>query len=314
MKKAGVSSTIPADWGAWMKQLAAIKAKGFNAVSGETSHTGAGETSWPFWSALWPAYMGHVYKKINPSGNPAGTATTDQITPKQTAQAIKSGIITSNDPLYQAMFQQVKQYISYWVPGWQTADVEALWTQGKIAERAFYIGDLFGEYSNPARHFTMITGFPPIATKKTDSRLMSPFGTIPTGSAQRQAHGSPYTAWSIDAAAVKRDSNLPAVIQWLQYITAPAQDQYVVNENPEEIPATLGAQMSPLFAGLNNTPIPNWGQLDATYPFGLSTDATPNLEKELAVWTAGREDDKTFFSHMEVIMTNAANSYLATAK
>jgi hypothetical protein len=314
MKKAGVSTSIPADWSEWMTQLATLKAKGFNAVSGETSHNGAGETSWPFWSALWPAYMGHVYKQIDPKGNPSGTAVKDQITPKMTAQAIKSGIINSNDPMYQAMFQQVKKYISYWVPGWQTSDVEALWTQGKLAERAFYIGDLFGEYSNPARHFNMVTGFPPIPTKKTDPRVMTPYGSIPTGPVQRQAHGSPYTAWSIDAAAVKRDSNLAAAIKWLQYITAPQQDQYVVNENPQEIPATIGATMAPLFVGLNGTPIPDWRQLGDTYPFGLATDATPNLEKELAVWTSGKEDDKTFFTHMESIMKDAANSFLATAK
>jgi hypothetical protein len=314
MKKAGVVTTIPADWGDWMKQLATLKAKGLNAVSGETSHSGAGETSWPFWSALWPAYMGHVYKQINPTGNPAGTTVKDQITPKMAALAIKNGIVNSNDPLYQAMFQQAKQYISYWVTGWQTADVEALWTQGKLAERAFYIGDLFGEYSNPARHFAMVTGFPPIPTKKTDARVMTPYGSIPTGSVQRQAHGTPYTAWSIVAKAVKRDNNLPAAIKWLQYISAPQQDQFVVNENPQEIPATLGAQMAPLFAGLNGTPVPDWRQLGDTYPFGLATDATPNLEKELAVWTSGKEDDKTFFAHIEGIMKDAANSYLATAK
>ncbi|MGH2387525.1 MAG: ABC transporter substrate-binding protein [Chloroflexota bacterium] len=316
LKQAGVKPEIPTDWSAWLTQLAALKAKGLNAMSGETSHTGAQASSWPFWSALWPAYMGHVLTKVAPKATPGGTSTKDSATAAQTAAAIKSGIINANDPMYQAMFQQVKKYMSYWVNGWQTADVEALWTQGKLAERQFYIADLFTEYSNPDRHFNMIVGFPPYPTKKTDPRVMQPYGSIPKNLEARLARGSSGNdnSFGIIASSVKRDNNEAAAIKWLQYISAPAQDQYITNEHPDYIPTAVGSTMAPIYAALNNTPIPDWRNLGSTYFGGLSNDATPNLEKELAIWVTGHENDKTFFAHMEQIMTDAANSFIAAAK
>ncbi len=316
LKKAGVTPTIPTDWSDWLNQLATIKAKGFNAMSGETSHTGAQAWSWPLWSALWPAYMGHVLLKVDPQATLGGTSTKDSATQAQQATAIKSGIISANDPMYQALYQQVKKYMSYWVSGWQTADVEALWTQGKLAERQFYIGDLFTEYSNPARHFNMTISFPPYPTKKTDPRVVQPFGPIPTGTEARlaRAGNAEGGAFGIIASAVKRDNNAAAAVKWLEFITAPAQDQYIINEHPDLVPMAKGTAMAPIYAALNNTPNPDWRGYKSTYWGGLSSDATPNEEKEMAVWVTGHEDDKTFFANMEKIMMAAADSYIASEK
>ena len=149
--------------------------------------------------------------------------------------------------MMQAAFLQVKKYMSYWVSGWQTSDVEALWTQGQLAERQFYIADLFSEYSNPARKFNMTIGFPPYPTKKTDPKVMTPYGSIPTGTAARLARVQTCEGCSfgVISSSVKRDNNTAAAIKWLQFITAPAQDQYIVNEHPDYIPAAVGATMSP---------------------------------------------------------------------
>ena len=316
LKKAGVTSRIPTDWSDWLAQLAALKAKGLNAMSGETSHSGAQASSWPFWSALWPAYMGHVLTKVDPAAIPGGLSTKDTATAAQTAAAIKSGVINASDPLYQAMFQQAKKYMSYWVNGWQTSDVESLWTQGNLAERQFYIADLFTEYSNPSRHFNLVVGSPPYPTKKTDARVLQPFGSVPSDAEARLARGKSgnFNSFGIIASSVKRDNNEAAAIKWLQYISAPAQDQYIINEHPDYIPTAVGSTLAPIYAALNNTPIPDWRNLSSTYFGGLSNDATPNLEKELAIWVTGHETDQAFFANMEKLMTGAADSFIAAAK
>jgi len=282
-------------------------------MSGETSHNGALASSWPFWSALWPAYMGHVYHKVNPNGVPdgSGNSTKDAATPAQQAAAIKNGVISADDPMYQAMFRQVKQYMSYWVQGWQTADVQSLWTKSNLAERQFFIGDLFGEYSNPDRKFDLVIGFPPYPTRKTATDIAQPFGSLPTGAEARVAHGGygNSNSFGIIASAVQRDHNVEAAVRWLEYITAPQEDVFVVNEHPNFIPAArgTGSQMAAIYRGLNSQPVPDWRSLN-TYPFGLSQDATPNLEKELQIWVTSQENDATFFKHMEAIMQAAAQN------
>jgi ABC-type glycerol-3-phosphate transport system substrate-binding protein len=316
LKQAGVTPAIPTDWSVWLKQLAAIKAKGINAMAGEASHTGAQAWSWPFWSVLWPAYMSHAVKLADPSAVLGSNKPQDSPTTRQVAQAYANGTINTSDPRMQEVFQQVKQYMSYWVTGWQTSDVEALWTQGKLAERQFYIADLFTEYSNPARHFTMTVGFPPYPTKKTDPAVAQPYGSIPTGTAARLARVGTCEGCSFGliSSAVKRDNNVDAAVKWLQFITAPAQDQYIINEHPDYIPTTVGATMAPLYASLNNTPIPDWRNLGSTYFGGLSSDATPNLEKELAVWVTGHETDAQFFANMEKQLVADGQSWLAANK
>jgi ABC-type glycerol-3-phosphate transport system substrate-binding protein len=316
LKQAGVTQAIPTDWSDWLRQLAAIQSRGINAMGGEASHTGAQAWSWPFWSVLWPAFMGHALKEAYPAAVLGSTKPSDSPTTRQVATAYANGTINTSDPMMRKVFLQVKKYMSYWVNGWQTADVESLWTNGKLAERQFYIADLFTEYSNPARKFTMVIGFPPYPTKKTDPSVATPYGSYPTGTAARLARVGTCEGCSfgIVSASVKRDNNLAAAIKWLQFITAPAQDQYIINEHPDAVPVAVGTSMAPLYASLNNTPIPDWRNLGGTYFGGLTSDATPNLEKELAVWVTGHETDAQFFANMEAQLKADGQGWLAANK
>jgi raffinose/stachyose/melibiose transport system substrate-binding protein len=312
LRKAGVGREVPTEWNDWMKQLATLKAKGYNAVAGEASHSGAEAASWPLWSELWPAYMGHVYSKVVPGGNPATTSATQL----QIAKAVKRGVISTADPMFQALLRQVKRYMSYWIPGWQTADIESLWTQGKLAERQAGIWDLLSELSDPNRHFKLSMNIPPIPTTKSDPRVMNPLGRLPTGLAARTARVGPGNGnvFALIARSIQRDHNEAAAIKWLQYISAPQQDEFIVNEHPDNIPATLGTHMAPIYEALNNVPVPDYKSLGSTYPFGMTAEATPDMERELAVWVTGHESDKTFFAHIEHIIMQSATTYLANAK
>ncbi len=311
LSKAGVSTNIPTEWSDWMAQLAALKAKGLYAASGEVSHTGAQASSWPLWSELWAPYMGYLYYKLS-SDRTAMTA----ITEKQQAQAVMSGVISASDPRFQKVFLQVKRYMSYWVPGWRTTDVASLWTDGKLAERQFYVADLYTELSDPNRHFKLISAFPPVPGRKTDPDVSLPFGNLPTGAAARQARAQEGNGnvFALIDSAVKRDGNAAAAVKWLQYITAPAEDDYIVNEHADQIPVAIGTHMAPIFSALNNQTVPDFRDLGTSYPFGMTAEATPNMEKELSVWTSGQETDKAFFSHIETILTTSAKTYLANAK
>ncbi len=310
LSKAGVGTKIPSEWSSWMNQLAALKAKGLYA-SGETSHTGAQASSWPLWSELWAPYMGFLYYKLS-SDKTANTA----ITEKQQAKAVVSGVISASDPRFQQVFLQVKRYMSYWVPGWQTTDVQSLWTQGKLAQRQFYIADLYTELSDPNRHFTLISAFPPVPGRATNPDVSLPFGNLPTGAAARQARAQEGNGnvFALINSAVKRDNNEAAAVKWLQYITAPAQADFIVNEHADQIPVAIGTHMVPIFTALNNQTVPDFRQLGTSYPFGMTAEATPNMEKEIAVWTGGKEDNKTFFAHIETILMTSAKTYLANSK
>ena len=145
---------------------------------------------------------------------------------------------------------------------------------------------------------------------------MQPFGTIPKGSAARLTRLGlcEGCSFGIISSAVKRDNNVDAAVKWLQFITAPAQDQYIVNEHPDYIPVAVGSTMAPLYASLNNTPIPDWRNLGNTYFGGMTNDATSNLEKELAIWVTGHETDAQFFANMEKQMVADATSNLAGLK
>ena len=285
-------------------------------MSGETSHTGAQASSWPFWSALWPAYMGHVLTKVDPAATPGGTSTKDNATAAQTAAAIKSGIINANDPLYQAMFQQAKKYMSYWVNGWQTSDVESLWTQGKPGRAAVLHRRPVHRVLQSRAPLQPDRRLPPYPTKKTDAARAAAVRVDPhqRGGAPGAGRSGNCNSFGIIASSVKRDNNEAAAIKWLQYISAPAQDQYIINEHPDYIPTAVGSTMAPIYAALNNTPIPDWRNLGSTYFGGLSNDATPNLEKELAIWVTGHETDTAFFANMQKLMTAAADSFIAAAK
>jgi raffinose/stachyose/melibiose transport system substrate-binding protein len=309
--KAGIT-TAPKTWEEWMAQLAKLKAGGGNVLS---QFDGAGKTTdmWPMWSMLYPSFMAYLAPKIDIDHNGA-------ITNVENAKAWAAGVLKMSDPHMQATFQQYKRLVGYYLPGWNVANIVPVWNSGKLAERLFGFWELATERSNTQRKFDF-GFFPPVTLTKATSPLVTWTPKYaPTGLKRLEA-SSFNNGLAIIAKSVAAHKNQDAVVKWVQFLSTPAANDFMVNENAVGVPAIRGVAPAPVYNQLNNLPVPDFGSSQASDPdvssynvFALFPDEYTKVSNETLLWLLGNENDTDFFAHMQAIVTPYVTKYLAQSK
>jgi raffinose/stachyose/melibiose transport system substrate-binding protein len=303
-KKAGITAP-PTTWEQWMQQLAKLKTAGIAGMAPNTGENRSGSL-WPLWSTLTPPFTAALAAKADT--NHDGTLSTLEV-----SQAIANGTISMSDPHMQAAWLQYKRQASYYLPGWNATDIEAAWTAGKMAERYGGFWEIPTEKSNTGLKYQFGFFAPVPVTTATSPLVTAPVQWEPTGVA-RLAHTTYANGFGIVTNSVKRDNNQAAVDKWLQFITTPQANEFLINENVVGVPVVVGAHPAPLYNSLNDLPVPAYKYITGVYPYQTYTEEFTAVAKESVIWLLGQEDDATFFSHVQATIMQYAKQYITDNK
>lgn len=299
LAKAGITTT-PRSWEEWLGQLARLKAAGINAIAPFPVESKTGSV-WPMWSTLVPAFTAHLVPRVDLDKDGA-------ISPKEIATAVNTGVVTMNDEHFREAFRQYKRQLALYMPGWNSADVQAAWNTGQVAQKYGGFWEIFGERSNTARKFDW--GFlPTVPVTTATSKLVTWKPKLaPTGVARLNGIDGSTSKFAIVKSSVEKNKNLDAAVQWLKFITTPEANEFAVNENPTNIPAVRGAKPDPIWNQLANLAVPDFGA--TLYPFGLDQEQQTTLQRNVTAWAFGRLTDAQFFATTQQDMVRAANKVL----
>lgn len=300
MKQAGITSA-PKTWEEWMQQLARVKAAGIAPMAPFPAESKTGSV-WPMWSTLVPPFTAHLVPQVD-------TDKSGEIGVAEIAKAVKSGVVTMKDAHFQAAFLQYKRQLSYYLPGWNAADIPAAWNAGKVAQKYGGFWEIFAERSNTQRKFDW--GFLPTlpVTKETSPLVTWTPKLAPTGKARLEGIDGSLHMYAIIESSVKRNSNTDAAVQWMKFITTPEANEFIVNENPDSIPAVRGANPDPLWNQLADLAVPDFGP--TLYPFAIDQEQQTNLQREIVIWSLGQKTNRAFFDTVQKDMVRAADKFLA---
>jgi hypothetical protein len=209
----------------------------------------------------------------------------------------------------QAPWFQYKRQATYYLPGWNAADIEAAWTQGKVAERYGGFWEIPTEKSNTGIKFQWGFFAPVPVTTATSPLADGKYTMVPTGAAARLAKAPYSDGFGVVGNSVAKDNNLAAAVKWLQFITAPQADEFIVNENVTGVPAVQGAHMAPSYNLLNNTPVPYYQA--QIYPYQMHNAEYLATIHESVIWLLNQESDASFFAHIQTIILQHAKQTIA---
>jgi raffinose/stachyose/melibiose transport system substrate-binding protein len=301
MEQAGISK-VPTTWEEWMTQLAQLKESGIAPMAPVPGESQSGSV-WPMWSTLIHPFTAHLVAEVDTDAN--GT-----VTQLELAEAVKAGTLTMEDEHFREAWQQYKRQLDYYISGWNAADIQAAWTEGKVAQKYGGFWEMYSENSNTERQFEW--GFFPTlpVTAETSELVTWTPKLAPTGEARLEGISGGIHNYAIVATSVERNNNLEAVTQWLKFITTPEANEFVVNENPDAIPGVRGASPDPLWNQLADLPVPDFGT--SVYPFAIDQEQQSNLQREVVVWALGEQTDDEFFAAVQKDMLRASEAFLGS--
>jgi len=301
LAKAGITEP-PTTWEQWMQQLSKLRAAGVTA--GMAPNTGENKSGsvWPLWSTLCAPFTENLALKLDPKDKGVMSNLTE-------SQFIVSGAIAMKDPRMQAPWIQYKRQAGYYLPGWNSADIQAAWTQGKLAERYAGFWEIPTQKSNTAIKYKWGFFAPVPVTSATSPLADGKYTWVPTGEAARIAKAGYSDGFGVVANSVKKDNNLAAVVKWLQFITAPQADEFIVDENVTGVPVVTGAHMAPSYNVLNSAPVPYYQA--EIFPYQMYNAEFAAVTHESVIWLLDQENDTTFFTHMQNIIMQYARQTIA---
>jgi len=118
------------------------------------------------------------------------------------------------------------------------------------------------------------------------------------------------------AAATKERGTTEWAIKWLQWVTTPENDAFLVNENQNLVPTVLTAPLGPIWTELLSYPMPKYEYAIAWWAEGLQFDNTTfnEVRKLFVAWATNQMDDDTFFRRQQEEMMAGADRYEAAVK
>ncbi len=231
--------------------------------------------------------------------------------------AFREGLVGPLTEKYQAAWRQQKAVTAHWADGWASADLEVMWRQGQIGMRQTGGWEITAQLSDPQMKFERVIVPPASVTSADLPEASDPpewtagDGKVPEGWLVRI--NGPDTA--VMKVAQQRGT-VDAAIKWLQWITEPENNAFLVNENEELVPCAKDAPLGPVWSGLMSYKLPKWKYSIAWWGECLQFDNTlfNEVRKLFVAWATGQMDDETFFRRQHEETAAGADRYEASIK
>ncbi|NLE46430.1 MAG: hypothetical protein GX620_17075 [Chloroflexi bacterium] len=229
--------------------------------------------------------------------------------------AFRNGLVGPLTPDYRTAWLQMKELSRTWVEGWATADIDAMWRDGQVGIRTTGAWEFTEQMSDPIIKFERYMIPPPYVTAND-----VPGGNDPPKftKGDGQVPGEIVTAINGPDTAIMRDpvqtsGTLEEAVAWLQWITEPENNGFLVNENQTRIPAAQDAPLGPLFGEIAKYQLPQFDYQIAWWGQCLYFDNTHfnELRKIFVAWATDQIDDETFFERQEQETKDGADRYAA---
>lgn len=235
LKKAGLNPNNykPATWAQWMKDLAQVKSRA-GAIPFCSYYV---PQEWWAWGSLgdqlmWQDIQKYDVLRYQPTHIP-GTVGVEEMV----RATLRKGWLPSTDQGFRELMRVMKEWSPTWCAGWAAAtrgnDYQNF-VQGKEAfmwEGTWTSAQL---KNDPRRGFDIGTFYLPSITQET-SKSVKPGLIKPKGVG---GYGS--LNYAVTKTAVN-DGSVNMAVDFLQYLTTPANDSTVVNEQPQFVVSVKGA-------------------------------------------------------------------------
>ena len=173
--------------------------------------------------------------------------------------AFYAGVIGPLTEQYQTAWHEMKKAAGYWIDGWATSDLEALWRDGEIGIRYTGAWEFSQQKNDPFIEFERGLIPPPyVSSSDVPGGNDPPEFTAGDGKVPGEmvtAINGPDTA--IMKVAQERGS-LDGAVKWLQWVTEPENNAFLVNEEEMGIPTSPDAQLGALFREMASFKVPKW--------------------------------------------------------
>ena len=303
-KKAGITAT-PKTWSQMMTDLAKIKAIGDVPMEWDVAGGYNGEMRNLGWlpRIFYSNFFASQFNQLRYTKQ-------SQISQEDYVIAIKKGVIGTPNPRWKAMWPIIQTLAKYWQP-----NVEANDNNGVAPFQAFLTGNvgiwLDGSYSAPTiiqqnPSFQWGTFKIPLLTKQTSKYATN---TFYPGLGGPFGGGFNYSVSTPRADSSMTPAKMKAVINWLQFLSTPAHDSMMVNEQAGFVPTVIGANPLPDMKGL-------YRQTQAPTNFiDGGMDLTQNEEDAIyrayQSWIGGQMSLASFEAACEQQMVAAADQLIA---
>lgn len=306
---------VPATWKDEMEVAKALKEAG-NGLSPWPPEKDTGNC-WPLALQVLPSMMQSVCPEMDLNKDKF-------IGIEEALPAYKAGIIGPKTPIYQRAFDEMYQLATYWIDGFATTDLDLMWREGKIG--LTYAGSWdFSRIANDP-NVTFERGFiPPPLPSSQD---------IPSTATQPGAYDPPRTTagdgsvpgelmnavqgaeTAIIGSAVKAHNNMAETINWWQFITAPDNNAFMVNENQNRISSAKDAALGSIWKGIASSKLPLYDYSIAWWGQGFYWDNNNfnTWRKIFMAWITGQIDRETHFARQEQEWQEASARYEAVLK
>jgi len=299
----------PASWAEFLQDQQKVKDAGYLAMYG---YTGCLVKCHWYWTAIGSQFMlGEQSRLASLTYHPDYVP--GVVTAEDWARAVtKLHYLLSKDPGFIAAIRNFKTWSHYFAPGWAsdtTGDTKGqqLFASGRLA--FFWDGTwLLPSLKQLKLPFPFGSFWYPPVTRATSplapAQALTPFGV---GCICGISYAAP--------ASLAHSPKLPLVLDWLQYITTPANDATVVNEHPDSLPVVRGAAGAPAIASLftgEAVTAKYGGQFPISPPFqALAPDDTDAWYRDTVLYLQGATSEPDYLAQLDGLMAHSANELIA---
>jgi ABC-type glycerol-3-phosphate transport system substrate-binding protein len=283
----------PLSWEELRSVGKALKAAGYGVFAPSVKNIST--DNWMYIIAIGPGYMKAIFNEIDydHDGN---------ISSVEYIRAAKADYFNPVTKEYaREILYFTKELINdYYVPGFETADLEAMWNQGRVAMKWAGAWSMPGENSNTRRGFQFgVAPFPVVSSASSKYVTDIEFSDGPRV----------VTSIGMDVMRAAVDTNpgmLEAAIAYMKYFTASENLSEWVLEDGYILGATKDCLVPPSILSWSDRKfavIPN-----NFWPTGLGdAEAESSLGRELEMWVKGQTNDNTFFTRWNQIQQAGAD-------
>jgi len=285
----------------WTEQL---------AVSSALKEAGSGLSPWPAEAQegnIWPLALQLLISMLQKQGPELDLNGDQFVGADEALPAFRNGLIGPLTPTYRTAWLEMKKIAATWIDGWATTDLDVLWRDGNVGLRTTGAWEFSQQQNDPFIPFERGMIPAPYVTSADLPEASDPpaftagDGKVPADMVT--AINGPDTAIMKDA--TRERGTVEEAVRWLQWITEPENNAFLINENEERIPAAKDAKLGPLFTEIATYQVPKWTYQIAWWGEGLYFDNTQfnELRKLFVAWVTGQLDDEAFFdrAHRETV-------------